>query len=133
MLIVGRIKDRTWYGENGMQHVRTVKEPKQPIPTFVETVELLMKVGLLPFQYISLISACFLLHVAREPACQVQRRRQDLERPREIVQAHARNYICSTFMGNGSSTPYPTRTLASKVSAGSDEDIAVLSQVVSRG
>ncbi|KAH9482332.1 Phosphatidylglycerol phospholipase C [Psilocybe cubensis] len=39
----GQIKERTWYGENGMQHVRTVKEPKQAIPTFAETVELLMK------------------------------------------------------------------------------------------
>lgn len=27
-----------------MEHLRTVKEPKQPIPTFVETVALLMKV-----------------------------------------------------------------------------------------
>jgi hypothetical protein len=27
-----------------MEHVRTVKEPKQPIPTFIETLELLMKV-----------------------------------------------------------------------------------------
>lgn len=40
----GRIKDQFWYGEDGMQHVRTKKEPKQAIPTFAETVELLMKV-----------------------------------------------------------------------------------------
>lgn len=39
----GQIKERTWYGENGMQHVRTIKEPKQSIPTFAETVALLMK------------------------------------------------------------------------------------------
>ncbi|KAF8914290.1 PLC-like phosphodiesterase [Gymnopilus junonius] len=39
----GQIKERTWYGEDGMQHVRTVKEPKQSIPTFEETVALLMK------------------------------------------------------------------------------------------
>jgi phosphatidylglycerol phospholipase C len=39
----GRIKERTWYGDSGMQHVRTIKEPKQAIPTFAETVELLMK------------------------------------------------------------------------------------------
>lgn len=39
----GRIKERTWYGDAGMQHVRTIKEPKQAIPTFAETVELLMK------------------------------------------------------------------------------------------
>jgi len=28
-----------------MQHVRTIKEPKQTIPTFAETVALLMKVS----------------------------------------------------------------------------------------
>ncbi|PPQ70873.1 hypothetical protein CVT25_004741, partial [Psilocybe cyanescens] len=39
----GQIKERDWFGETGMQHVRTVKEPKQAIPTFAETVELLMK------------------------------------------------------------------------------------------
>lgn len=39
----GEIKERKWYGENGMQHVRTIKEPKQTIPTFAETVALLMK------------------------------------------------------------------------------------------
>lgn len=31
-----------------MQHVRTIKEPKQAIPTFAETVELLMKVSSSP-------------------------------------------------------------------------------------
>jgi len=44
----GEIRERTWYGENGMMHVRTIKEPKQAIPTFMETVDLLMKVPLLP-------------------------------------------------------------------------------------
>ncbi|KAF9448995.1 PLC-like phosphodiesterase [Macrolepiota fuliginosa MF-IS2] len=39
----GQIKERVWYGEKGMQHVRTIKEPKQAIPTFAETIELLMK------------------------------------------------------------------------------------------
>lgn len=33
-----------WHGADGMQHVRTKKEPKQTIPTFVQTVELLMRV-----------------------------------------------------------------------------------------
>jgi len=41
----GHIKERVWYGQNGMEHVRTIKEPKQPIPTLVETLELLMKVS----------------------------------------------------------------------------------------
>ena len=36
-----------------MQHVRTIKEPKQSIPTFAETVALLMKV-----------TSSFLLHPA---------------------------------------------------------------------
>ncbi|KAF8969351.1 PLC-like phosphodiesterase [Flammula alnicola] len=39
----GQIRERTWHGEDGMQHVRTKKEPKQAIPTFAETVELLMR------------------------------------------------------------------------------------------
>ncbi|KAL9713164.1 hypothetical protein Ac2012v2_004405 [Leucoagaricus gongylophorus] len=39
----GLIKEREWYGEKGMQNVRTIKSPKQGIPTFRETVGLLMK------------------------------------------------------------------------------------------
>lgn len=39
----GQIKERAWYGEEGMQHIRTRKKPKQAIPTFVETVALLMR------------------------------------------------------------------------------------------
>ncbi|KAK7470131.1 hypothetical protein VKT23_001571 [Stygiomarasmius scandens] len=39
----GKIKERNWYGEDGMEHVRTNKEPKQAIPTFAETVALLME------------------------------------------------------------------------------------------
>jgi len=39
----GQIQERTWYGDDGMQHVRTIKEPIQSIPTFAETVALLMK------------------------------------------------------------------------------------------
>lgn len=39
----GHIKDRQWYGQDGMEHVRTRKEPKQSIPTFAETIALLMQ------------------------------------------------------------------------------------------
>ncbi|KAI0751086.1 PLC-like phosphodiesterase [Daedaleopsis nitida] len=39
----GKIKEQKWYGSDGMQHLRTVAEPNQSIPTFAETVELLMK------------------------------------------------------------------------------------------
>ncbi|KAJ3998339.1 PLC-like phosphodiesterase [Lentinula boryana] len=46
----GAIKDRTWYGENGMEHVRTVKEPKQSIPTFAETITLLMQASSFPYR-----------------------------------------------------------------------------------
>lgn len=42
---LGLIRERNWHGEDGMQHLRTKKEPKQPIPTFAETVALLMKVS----------------------------------------------------------------------------------------
>jgi len=39
----GFINEKNWYGIDGMEHVRTVKEPKQAIPTFVQTLALLMK------------------------------------------------------------------------------------------
>ncbi|KAF8272083.1 PLC-like phosphodiesterase [Lactarius quietus] len=39
----GHIRERDWYGPDGMEHVRTAKKPKQAIPTFAETVVLLMK------------------------------------------------------------------------------------------
>ncbi|KAH9855047.1 PLC-like phosphodiesterase [Lenzites betulinus] len=39
----GNIKDKNWYGPDGMEHLRTTKKPEQSIPTFAETVALLMK------------------------------------------------------------------------------------------
>ncbi|KAJ7632688.1 PLC-like phosphodiesterase [Roridomyces roridus] len=39
----GVIKESNWYGPDGMQHARTKKEPRQSIPTFAETIALLMK------------------------------------------------------------------------------------------
>ncbi|KAF9238781.1 PLC-like phosphodiesterase [Melanogaster broomeanus] len=39
----GLIRERNWYGEDGMEHLLTIKEPRQSIPTFAETVALLMK------------------------------------------------------------------------------------------
>jgi len=39
----GQIKERDWYGPEGIEHVRTIKLPKQAIPTFAQTVELLMR------------------------------------------------------------------------------------------
>ncbi|TBU41465.1 PLC-like phosphodiesterase [Dichomitus squalens] len=39
----GLIRERLWYGEDGMQALRTVKEPKQSLTTFEETIQLLMK------------------------------------------------------------------------------------------
>ncbi|EIW61590.1 PLC-like phosphodiesterase [Trametes versicolor FP-101664 SS1] len=38
----GNIRDRNWHGPDGMEHLKTKKEPKQSIPTFAETVALLM-------------------------------------------------------------------------------------------
>jgi phosphatidylglycerol phospholipase C len=40
----GLIREQCWYGENGMERLRTVKQPQQSLCTFAETVELLMKV-----------------------------------------------------------------------------------------
>ncbi|KAJ7771079.1 PLC-like phosphodiesterase [Mycena maculata] len=39
----GQIRERQWYGEDGIEHVRTIKEPHQSIPTFDETIALLMR------------------------------------------------------------------------------------------
>ncbi|KAJ7129188.1 PLC-like phosphodiesterase [Mycena epipterygia] len=38
----GQIRERKWNGVDGMRHVRTAKEPHQSIPTFEETIALLM-------------------------------------------------------------------------------------------
>ncbi|EJD53662.1 PLC-like phosphodiesterase [Auricularia subglabra TFB-10046 SS5] len=38
----GEIRERNWYGDDGMHKHRTLKAPHQPIPTFDETVALLM-------------------------------------------------------------------------------------------
>ncbi|KAJ7167693.1 PLC-like phosphodiesterase [Mycena filopes] len=38
----GQIREREWHGADGMEHVRTAKEPHQSIPTFAETISLLM-------------------------------------------------------------------------------------------
>ena len=43
--VTGQIRERNWYGPDGMEHVRTVREPKQSIPTFTETIDLLMRVS----------------------------------------------------------------------------------------
>lgn len=40
----GLIRERNWYGTDGMVHLRTIKEPRQSIPTFIEALDLLMKV-----------------------------------------------------------------------------------------
>ncbi|KAF9226724.1 PLC-like phosphodiesterase [Gyrodon lividus] len=39
----GLIRERNWHGEDGMEHLRTIKEPRQAIPTFAETIALLIK------------------------------------------------------------------------------------------
>ncbi|KAJ3889594.1 PLC-like phosphodiesterase [Lentinula edodes] len=63
----GAIKDRTWYGENGMEHVRTVKEPRQAIPTFAETITLLMKASFFSYRSGELICYILSLPLSRHP------------------------------------------------------------------
>lgn len=41
---LGLIREKLWHGEGGMHTLRTVKEPKQSLATFEETINLLMKV-----------------------------------------------------------------------------------------
>ncbi|KAJ8586668.1 PLC-like phosphodiesterase [Rhizopogon salebrosus TDB-379] len=38
----GLIRARNWYGKNGMEHLLTIKKPNQSIPTFAQTIALLM-------------------------------------------------------------------------------------------
>ncbi|EIW85921.1 PLC-like phosphodiesterase [Coniophora puteana RWD-64-598 SS2] len=40
---IGKIKERNWYGPDGMEHLRTLKQPAQSIPTFAETIALFMQ------------------------------------------------------------------------------------------
>ncbi len=68
MRYIGRIKERNWYGEDGMEHLRTIREPAQPIPTFAETVTLLMKVG--SQQLLRPLSPC----IAYNPAILIARK-----------------------------------------------------------
>ena len=43
--LLGLIRERNWYGADGMKNAKTKTTPQQSIPTFAETVDLLMKVG----------------------------------------------------------------------------------------
>lgn len=71
----GQIKEREWYGEKGMQHARTIKLPKQGIPTFRETIGLLMKVRSTSDWDLSELTdlwwSCACSYLARKPARQV--------------------------------------------------------------
>jgi len=37
----GLIRERNWFGADGMQHLRTLRQPCQPIPTFNQALQLL--------------------------------------------------------------------------------------------
>ncbi|PWZ03047.1 PLC-like phosphodiesterase [Testicularia cyperi] len=41
----GLIYERSYYGENGIEHLRTLKQPAQQIPTFRQVCDLLMRPG----------------------------------------------------------------------------------------
>ena len=47
-VFLGLIREKLWYGEGGMQGLRTIKEPRQSLTTFEETIQLLMRVSTLP-------------------------------------------------------------------------------------
>lgn len=40
----GVVADHYWYGQSGLEHVRTTQDPQQPLATFSELVALLVKV-----------------------------------------------------------------------------------------
>lgn len=54
------IRDSTWHGEQGINHARTIKTPRQPIPTFPEVIKLLMKVC--PRTPVDLLHFCWVPH-----------------------------------------------------------------------
>jgi len=54
----GLIRERKWHGENGMEHLLTIKTPKQSIPTFAQTIGLLMKVSLIISSPHLLLTTC---------------------------------------------------------------------------
>lgn len=60
-----------------MENARTKKEPKQSIPTFVETVELLMKV--LDFGHCIQPELILNIHSGGKPTCSFQRRREGVQ------------------------------------------------------
>lgn len=63
----GLIRERNWHGENGMEHCRTIKEPKQPIPTFAETISLLMRPENKHVKFnVSVTQTCFNLPAHRQ-------------------------------------------------------------------
>lgn len=60
-----------WCGEGGMEHVRTLKEPRQAIPTFAQTIELLMKVNEYPEAPPVWLIRIHMILTAREPTRKV--------------------------------------------------------------
>jgi hypothetical protein len=124
----GAIKNRNYYGPDGMEHCRTKKEPKQPIPTFVETVALLMKVT---------DPATWTHHVlkpdsAREPTRQVQHRRESEQRADAALHTDARCALCMARVGNSTSTTHSRWPLAPKLHRTVPEHASALSAVIHR-
>jgi hypothetical protein len=89
----GLIKERNWFGEDGIQHVRTIKEPKQGIPTFVDTIALLMKVQNDPDRLFSLMHDAISCHPNWETAI-APRLVLGLWHPRFIAFAQTRLPYC---------------------------------------
>ena len=126
----GTIRERNWFGKDGMEHVRTVKEPKQTIPTFSQTVELLMKVRPLsesaPRPFLPLQPS------AREPPRQIQRGRQGSERPGEAVHAHAQDHLRAAWVGNAAGAADLARSMAPTVRCRRQDGSALSSAVIYR-
>ena len=55
VILAGLIREKNWYGPDGMEHARTKKTPQQSIPTFAETVALLMKASIAFFSKLQLL------------------------------------------------------------------------------
>lgn len=124
-----------------MEHLRTRKTPKQSIPTFAETVTLLMLVRP-PNQRSPLLNTQFavsplssLSHdqfVAGEPPCQVQHRREGAEQPGAAVHADGQDHQDSAGVGDGARAAAAPRSMAPSLPPPRQNAPAVLPEVIYR-
>jgi len=104
-----------WHGEGYRKHARTSKEPSSGIPTFAQTIELLMKVsGALDHPPVG-SSELMAIRSAREPSLKVQRRCKGAKRSPLVVSASCTGSSRLMVIGKPHWPSDPARPLASEV------------------